>query len=554
MSLYSRVGFEPDVGLGFLGIVVFLIFSNTYKGLQEELSTRMGMAQVIIASDINMSFGFARDCGAYKIASELRRAGFSTQVLDFFTEYSLDELSDIVDKFVTSETILFGFATTHSVMDMTNEELINQKPKRRIRELFNETNLFPKDDEFMDSFLRMIKAKKQDIKIAVGGERVLRCRKTNTLVDFWVTGKADRAVVALAKKLNGEDIDLKSQKITNGYVINSDVDFKYDSFVKSNILWSENDYLFPDECLPIEISRSCAFNCRFCDFDKKGSTADLKDEAVLRDELLRNYELFGTTQYMVCDPTLNDSLSKVKLLHRLFTSMPFKLEWSSFLRLDLIAKHPEEMRDLLLESGARSVQFGIETFNQEAARLVGKPLPPEKAKELLYFLKETWQDRVLVGSGFIVGLPGDTEESLMESFEWLKSEDCPLDGALFTPLYIGHYDPKLEELETFSGFAKKPSSFGMEGDYIRYKNSNVEILDWSHKDMNRKRASELASYFASQIVNKPIFHLFHQMKNVNYSDEECMTMGLTFKGKFVEARKRRSKMKDVYLEKLLAGA
>ena len=510
------------------------------------------MAKVIIFTDINMCFGFARDCGAYKIATELRRAGFDTQVVDFFAEMTTDEVADVVSRFVTKDTLLVAFATTHFVKELPDEELINVKSQRHLRELFVATNLFPKSDEAMDVILRDIKSKNPNTKIAVGGERVSYCLKDSPLIDFYITGKGDVSIVALADSLDGGTRELKGHKLpVGGFQINSNIDYKYYSFINSKVIWAPEDHIFQGECLPIEISRSCAFNCRYCGFDKKDSDEYIKDMDVLRDELLRNYDQFGTTEYMICDPTLNDTIGKVRSLHKLFTSLPFKIEWSAFLRLDLINKYPEETRDLLGESGARSVEFGIESFNEKSLKIIGKPLHPSRTKELLYFLKEGWGDQVVMGSGFIVGLPEESEESVFESFEWLRSDDCPLDGALFTPLFIAKHVPSLEHIEDFPLFTKDPGKYGISGGYKETKGTKRFHLDWSHKYMNNSRAVDLASYFAHHVVNKPIFHFFHHMRNVGYTDDECKNMKLTFPDKFMESKFRKKQLKNRYLKSLL---
>jgi hypothetical protein len=58
------------------------------------------------------SFGFGRNAGPYKIASELRNNGFSVQVIEYFNKWSMEELKIILKKFVTQDTLWVGISTT----------------------------------------------------------------------------------------------------------------------------------------------------------------------------------------------------------------------------------------------------------------------------------------------------------------------------------------------------------------------------------------------------------------------------------------------------------
>ena len=162
---------------------------------------------------------------------------------------------------------------------------------------------------------------------------------------------------------------------------------------------------------------------------------------------------------MFCDDTVNDSLPKVQSLHKVITSLPFEIEWTGFGRVDVTYGVPEQ-RDLLLETGLRGMLVGIESFHQVAAKTVGKGLHPEKTKEALYYLKESWKDRVSITASFIIGLPGETEESIWETVEWLQREDCPVDEAIFSPLNLRA--PTEDPDSPISRLAVEPDKFGYE--------------------------------------------------------------------------------------------
>ena len=58
------------------------------------------MAGIVLFTEVCHG-GFGRYAGTYRIATELRDAGYDVQVIEFFTQWTSQELTKIIDKFVT---------------------------------------------------------------------------------------------------------------------------------------------------------------------------------------------------------------------------------------------------------------------------------------------------------------------------------------------------------------------------------------------------------------------------------------------------------------------
>ena len=67
--------------------------------------------QVVIFTEVCYG-GFGRYAGTYRVATELRDAGYSVQIVEFFTQWNQDQICKIIDKFITAETRLVGFSST----------------------------------------------------------------------------------------------------------------------------------------------------------------------------------------------------------------------------------------------------------------------------------------------------------------------------------------------------------------------------------------------------------------------------------------------------------
>ena len=66
---------------------------------------------IVILSDV-FAEGWIRGAGAYKLATELRSAGYTVQVIDFASRLTQKETVKLFDKFLTKETKFVGVSNT----------------------------------------------------------------------------------------------------------------------------------------------------------------------------------------------------------------------------------------------------------------------------------------------------------------------------------------------------------------------------------------------------------------------------------------------------------
>jgi hypothetical protein len=455
--------------------------------------------QVILFTDVSDTIGYGKYAGTYKIATEIRNSGYTCQVVDLFSHYSYVELEKIVSKFCSSETVLVGFSCSL----MTKQE-------------HGHYFTFGRPDQEFISIVEKIKSINNNIKVCLGGGTITADSYWQG-VDYVVINKGDIAVIKLIKHLIDGD-DIKVIKSSPCHVIDgNDYFYTQEQFAVSNIKYVPEDIIFPGESLPIEVARGCIFQCAFCNFDLIGKRAGdwQKAESALRDELIMNYEKFGTTHFMFTDELINESLSKVELIHSVFTKLPFKISYTSYARLDLIWKFPE-MREMLLESGAKSLVLGIETLHEAAGKKIGKGLGEKRVKETLSYCAETWKGKIITSSNFIVGLPGEDESSVRNTVEYLVSDECPLDIITFIPLSIRQ---KHDGRSGISKIAKDPKKFGY----------TIKIgQSWQSNDMNFGQALDLVRdiYTDNRVLTKRKFPTswIGRILNIGYTFEDIFEM------------------------------
>jgi hypothetical protein len=481
--------------------------------------------KTILFTDIADTPGYGKYAGTYKLATELRAAGYSCQVIDNFSWLGLDKLKILIDKFVSKETILVGFSCT------LNEKRLGSKVLH-----------WGVPDSDMIELIDYMKEKNKNVKIVAGGSRITLASDW-PYIDFTVVNKADIAIIKIVEHLSNNS-DLKFKKNLHTKVVNGD-DYFYnqEQFKLSSILYTEQDIILPNESLPIEVARGCIFSCAYCHFDLIGKKVGdwTKTSDTIKNEMIRNYELFGTTHYMFSDELINESISKMEMLHDVVAKLPFKIRYTAYARIDLIRKYPE-MRELLLQTGAASLAFGIETFNESAGKAVGKGMHPEKVKETLHYCNELWKGKIITSSNFIVGLPGETEDDIWKTVDYLVSDDSPLDVFGFLPLHIR----TTVDGRSASRMDNDPKKFG----YI------IQNGSWTTNNMSFEQSKTIVKkiYADSRVIKRTQFSAatwIGRILALGYSVDEIFSMIHDTTDHDLEILNKTNLLKEEYFKKLM---
>lgn len=439
---------------------------------------------------------WSRYAGPYVVASSIKEhvPEYDVVVLDYFTK--LDNFFETFEKLVTEdlEYIALSLTFLHNPFN----------PRLGAFNLW-----FTEHSELCDWFDRL-KAIAPKAKIIVGGALV------DTFFKNFVRNPKKELPEAFKKYIDyafhgySEQTIIKFLKGTldSKFVFNKDgVKFINEPALAgkgAKIIvnkWSDNYAIQPNEWLPLEISKGCRFGCKFCFYDHSGTI--IKNKEDLRNELMYNYDKFGVTGYTLTDDTVNDSLEKINMMHEVITSLPFKMEWIAYTRPDMFHKYPE-MLPKMLEMGCRGMFLGVETFNHTAAKIAGKGLHPDKIKEIIRWIKETAKDDLFLLASFIIGLVGETEESLMDTIYWLRDQRI-LDKVQYEILFISDQGGR-----TTNDFSERKERFGFKE--LRW---HPEYY-WAHDTLDLTKCKEIAEKWEEVMFNHPT-SLFERHANFNTS-------------------------------------
>jgi len=437
------------------------------------------MANVILFTDISpvapwkikqikwIPQSYSYPAGAHKLASHLRNLGITVTVIPNCLSFTLAGIKQIIDQ--NSKDLLWaGISTTFlttkagSLLEYRKQWAALDSPILENNVLFdiNLTNDLPTQlvwgDQEMSAVGSWIK-EKYNVPFLIGGAWVSTIDRGNLQeLDencYIVTGNAETFVenFTLARK--------RDNSCLPPYV-NDNKNYDDMEFKSSQMIWTESDLVDQDMWLPLEISRGCAFNCAYCEYDRKNSTDFYKRSNVLREELIRNYEKFGVTKYMLVDDLYNDNKNKVRRLYdEVWSRLPFQPEWISYMRLDMFWADPESA-EFIKNSGARVGGFGIETLHDRAGKKVGKGLGKKRILETLEMLNAAWKTDVLIHGLFIAGLPYEPMSSIIETMEWTRTTPL-LYSHGWAPMWIT--PPKhFEIVKNFNDISEHNEKYGIE--------------------------------------------------------------------------------------------
>ena len=444
--------------------------------------------------DININF--TRSISCYQLKHWLSKFGFKSQVIDFCQLLSADEIFDFLEQFVSKETLAIGISTSFWPTDKNIPSNIEDSVRR-------------------------IKDKYPHLKVISGG-----ARKTwnPEFFDKLLIGESENQLVEWCQSQVGKS-SLLNRKFD---IVN--LDHRFD----------ESDAILENEVLPIELGRGCIFKCKFCSHHNLGKPKFTYQRHfdIILDEIRYNNEKFGTTKYMFLDDTVNEDLDKIKNLSTIKEQTNIDIEWTGYLRADLVWSKPESA-ELLINSGLRSCFFGIETFHPLAGKSIDKGWASKHGKEYIPKLyKDLWGGKINIHLNFIAGLPFEGIDSLHESLNWCKSQNIGCHRFVPLTLYV-------EKNDSFasSEFTKNYSTYG-------YKNVDHNSGYWELDTMTSLDALEFSNYSRNVLRNINTVSSWDVFNGVNLGYTTDDVMSWKYSKFLIQALSHGTNFKNRYISKL----
>ncbi len=229
------------------------------------------------------------------------------------------------------------------------------------------------------------------------------------------------------------------------------------------IRWSrlpQTDHLY--HTVHMRTARSCAFQCAFCEYPVNQGRLTLAPVDVVDKELAEIQRVGKVRSLIFTDDTFNVPLGRFKELLKVLARYEF--EWYSFFRPQYA---DAETAALMKESHCRAVFAGLESVDEVVLKNMNKVAKVDDYKRGIEQLQKRG---IQVHANFIVGFPGETEDSAEKIVRFLDEMAIP-----FCTVCTWVYIPS-------TPIAARADEFGIEG----------MGMDWKHHTMNSDQAQKLA--------------------------------------------------------------
>lgn len=183
----------------------------------------------------------------------------------------------------------------------------------------------------------------------------------------------------------------------------------------------------------IMASRGCPFQCIYCNKSIWGQRTRFRKPELIIEEIKWLHDKYGVREIFFQDDTFN--------LNRKWAERIFNLIIEQGLNKDIIYKTPfraneqlvdKELLELAKRAGFRYIFYGVESGNQAMLNSMKKGLTIREIKRAFELTRRAGLKTI---ASFIIGLPGETKETIKDTFNLWKELNPDVAGCSFaTPL------------------------------------------------------------------------------------------------------------------------
>lgn len=171
--------------------------------------------------------------------------------------------------------------------------------------------------------------------------------------------------------------------------------------------------------LPIITARGCPYDCCFC--CRQPGMRRVRNRSVesILDELVRNTDIFHAEAAFFVDETftVNQQFTREICEGILKRGLHRRMRWSCSTRVDVA---DQDLFHLMRTAGCYDVFFGFESGDDRLLEIAGKRITTAQMKDAVAMAK---QADLAVHGCFILGLPGETKETIEKAWKLAKELD-----------------------------------------------------------------------------------------------------------------------------------
>ncbi|MFW9998772.1 MAG: B12-binding domain-containing radical SAM protein [Candidatus Hodarchaeota archaeon] len=333
-------------------------------------------------------------------------------------------------------------------------------------------------------------------------------RLTENLIDFICIGEAEKSFLELIKILTTQisekkkisNYETKLQSVKGLAFIDSEGKFMVTESVDTINLkdlplparykLSQENYYY--SVANVIVNRGCPNQCSFCSRQNLFKKTRIRSIKSILEEVREIQSLQTYNQINFYD-NININRDFFRAFCRMFIENKITIPWGCELRVDTIST---EEASLLKKAGCQLVATGVESANETVLKRNFKFQDPELVKRGIINLKKYG---ITIQVYFVLGLPGETNQSFNQTIEYIKSlpldENDELNYFLATP-YPG------------SRLWDERESFGInisEYDFTKY---DCNHIIFETKELKKEKLEKL--YILAKKIEKESTDLYNQ--------------------------------------------
>ena len=172
--------------------------------------------------------------------------------------------------------------------------------------------------------------------------------------------------------------------------------------------------------LPVGVlmsSRGCPYHCAFCDRSVFGTQYRMRSVDNILDEMEELIHKYGAREIRFFDDTITVKKKKVFELVDKMKERKINVPWTAQSRVDAIT--PEILMKLK-EGGCWQLLIGIESADDRMLKIMNKGITVSQTSQAVKLMNKY---KMGIRADFLVGVPGETKESLQKSLNFILTHD-----------------------------------------------------------------------------------------------------------------------------------
>lgn len=191
-----------------------------------------------------------------------------------------------------------------------------------------------------------------------------------------------------------------------------------------------SQYLAFEDGASVLTSRGCPHRCVFCVGRKMiGARGRFRDPIAVVDEMEALAQL-GFKRLRVEDDLFTFRKERAVAICQEIDRRKLSIRWRAYARVDTV---DPQLLEWMKKAGCERLLFGAESGSPEILKRIRKGITPEQTRQAVEMTRKAG---IGVLSSFVLGLPGETPETLKQTVEFADSLKVPYSLNLLTP-YVG---------------------------------------------------------------------------------------------------------------------